>query len=311
MQTSTQAGVQSALSPHGPEAAAVAEMTWVLLAGGALVLVVVIVLTIWALAAPPAWMARKSFIVAGGIVLPLAFISGLLLYTLLATARLPDEGPAALRVDVVGHQWWWQFEYRDAAGASDFITANELHIPVGQVVELHLRSADVLHSFWVPALAGKLDLIPGKDNRLRLAAQRAGRFRGQCAEYCGGPHGQMAMFVVAQPAADFETWRAAQRQPRNAGMTAEAARGEAVFLAHCASCHTVRGTPARGTLGPDLTHVASRRSLGAGLLPNNAGTAAGWIVSNQHLKPGNLMPEFRGLGSGELQALVAYLGSLE
>lgn len=305
------AAIQSTLDPQGPEAEGIAELAWVLMVAGGTILAVVLALTIWALAAPRPWMAHPRLVVAGGIVFPVVAISALLFYTLLTPTRLGSEPAAALRVDVVGQQWWWRFDYRDARGDIDFVTANELHLPVAQVVELRLRSADVLHSLWVPALAGKLDLIPGRDNRLRLRAERAGVFRGQCAEYCGGPHGQMALFVVAQPAAQFEAWRAAQRQPRRRSEAAGVAQGEALFLSHCASCHTVRGTPARGTLGPDLTHVASRRSLGAGILPNNAGTLAGWIAGNQQIKPGNLMPEFRHFDSGELQALSAYLGALE
>ena len=303
--------LQSTLAPHGPEAAAVAELTWLLVVGGTAVLVAVTALTVWALAAPRPWMTRTSLVVAGGVFFPVVTLSALLGYTLLASARLSGEGPADMQIEVVGYQWWWRFDYLDAAGQRDFVTANELHIPVGKVVELRLRSADVLHSFWVPALAGKLDLIPGKENRLRVMADRAGVFRGQCAEYCGGAHGLMALFAVAQPAAEFEAWRDAQRRPRRLGEGGGVAEGERLFLAHCASCHTVRGTPARGVLGPDLTHVASRRSLGAGILPNNAGTTAGWIVANQDLKPGNLMPEFHNFRGGQLQALTAYLRSLE
>jgi cytochrome c oxidase subunit 2 len=154
----------------------------------------------------------------------------------------------------------------------------------------------------VPVLAGKLDMIPGRSNRLRLRAERPGEFRGQCAEYCGGPHALMALFVVAQEPAQFEQWLDAQRRP--------AAQSNDTFVASCGACHTVRGTPAAGVLGPDLTHVGSRLTIGAGLLPNNAGALAGWIASSQHLKPGNLMPEFRHFSGEELQALAGYLERL-
>jgi cytochrome c oxidase subunit II len=184
-----------------------------------------------------------------------------------------------------------------------FETANEIRIPVGRPVELILRSADVLHSFWVPVLAGKLDMVPGKENRLRVRADRAGQFRGQCAEYCGGPHAQMALYVVALPESEFEAWADRQKAP---------SRDEnRLFLAHCAACHTVRGTPAAGVLGPDLTHVGSRLSIGAGILPNNAGTIGGWIASSQHIKPGNLMPSFEHFSGEELRALSRYVESLK
>jgi cytochrome c oxidase subunit 2 len=301
--------IQSALDPHGPESAGIAEIATVLALGGGAIFAVVVALTVLALVAPRPWLAGRGLVIGGGIVFPVIVLSMLLGYTLLVAPRLSERAEAEVVVELVGQQWWWRVNYLDARGETEFTTANEIHIPVGRVVEFRLRSADVLHSFWVPALAGKLDLIPGKDNRLRLAADRAGTFRGQCAEYCGGPHAQMALFVVAEDPSRFDAWRAAQRcpQPEVAGV----ARGRSVFLSHCIACHTVRGTRAEGRSGPDLTHFASRISLGAGLLPNRAANVAGWIGSSQHLKPGNLMPEFRTLDPDELHALVAYLGSLE
>jgi cytochrome c oxidase subunit 2 len=293
-------GIQSALHPAGPDAALIAELTWVLLAGGALIFVLVMALAAWAVLKPPSWLARRGSIVAGGIAFPAVVLFALLVYTLLRANAL-SAGEPALRVEVTGHQWWWRIAYLGPDGAVDFVTANELRIPVGQPVEIRLRSADVLHSFWVPSLAGKLDLVPGKDNRLLLSASRAGTFRGQCAEYCGGPHAQMAFYVVATD--DFEAWRARQRQP--------AAASSELFNARCAACHTVRGTAAAGTLGPDLTHVGGRVSIGAGILPNNRGALAGWIASSQHLKPGNLMPSFQHFRGEELRELAEYVESLE
>jgi cytochrome c oxidase subunit 2 len=198
---------------------------------------------------------------------------------------------------VVGEQWWWRVRY------PDFETANEIRVPVGRPVELVLRSADVVHSFWVPVLAGKLDMIPGRANVLRVRADRAGEYRGQCAEYCGGPHAWMALHFVAQEPGQYAQWAAAQRRP--------AAQSSGLFAAHCAACHTVRGTSAAGTLGPDLTHVGSRLSIGAGLLPNNAGALGGWIASSQHLKPGNLMPSFGHFSGEEVRSLAGYLESLK
>ena len=293
-------GIQSALHPAGPDAALIAEITAVLVAGGAAIFVLVMALATWAVLKPPRWLGRHGVIVAGGIAFPAVVLSALLVYTLLRANAL-SAGEPALRVEVTGHQWWWHIAYLDADGGVDFVSANELRIPVGQPVEIRLRSADVLHSFWVPSLAGKLDLVPGKDNRLMLSASREGTFRGQCAEYCGGPHAQMAFYVIATR--NFEEWRGQQRRP--------AAASNELFNARCAACHTVRGTPAAGTLGPDLTHVGSRVSIGAGILPNNAGAMAGWIASSQHLKPGNLMPSFRELDGAELSALAAYLERLK
>ena len=297
--------IQSALAPHGPGAAITAEIAVVLFAGGGLVFLLVMALAAWAVFGRRRdWLAGRAAVVAGGIALPTVVLFALLVYTLFAAGRIADaHGPPALRIGVVGEQWWWRVHYLDAAGERDFATANELRIPVGQTVEIELRSADVLHSFWVPALAGKLDLIPGRTNRLRLRADRPGVFRGQCAEYCGGPHAQMALHVVAEEADAFEHWRERQRAP--------AAAANDLFLARCAACHTVRGTPAAGTLGPDLTHAGSRLAIGAGILPNGAGAIAGWIASSQRIKPGNLMPEFHDLDGAALAALAEYVASLE
>jgi len=296
--------VQSALAPHGPGAAITAEIAWVLFLGGGLVFLLVMALAAWAaFGRRREWLAGGTALIAGGVVFPIVVLFALLVYTLLAAARIADaHGAPALRIEVVGEQWWWRVHYLDETGGRDFATANELRIPVGRTVEVELRSADVLHSFWVPALAGKLDLIPGRTNRLRFRADRPGVFRGQCAEYCGGPHAQMAFHVVAEEEAEFERWRAGQRAP--------AAGANELFLARCAACHAVRGTPAAGTLGPDLTHAGSRLAIGAGILPNDAGAIAAWITASQRIKPGNLMPEFHDLGGAELGALAAYVASL-
>jgi cytochrome c oxidase subunit 2 len=296
--------IQSALSPHGPAAAVTAEIAWVLFAGGAAIFILVMVLAGWAVFGKRRELiAGHAAVVAGGIALPVVVLLALLLYTLLAASRITDaHGEVDLRIEVIGEQWWWRVHYLDAAGGVDFVTANELRIPVGRTVEFKLRSADVLHSFWVPALAGKLDLIPGKDNRLRMSAERAGTFRGVCAEYCGGPHAQMAFHVIAEDVERFEGWRHAQRAP--------ASTSNNLFLAHCAACHTVRGTAADGVLGPDLTHFGSRIAIGAGIVPNDPGTVADWISSSQHIKPGNLMPDFQFSGA-ELKALAQYVGSLK
>jgi cytochrome c oxidase subunit II len=297
--------LQSALSPQGPEAAAIASLTWVLVAGAFAVLALVTLLTILAVRAPRPWLGRNAAIVAGGIVFPGVVLFALLGYASLAVPRHAAAVPA-LRVEVVGRQWWWEVTYLDGSGARDFLTANEIRIPVGQPVELRLASADVIHSFWVPSLAGKLDMIPGRSNVLRISADTEGIYRGQCAEYCGGPHALMGLHVVAEPTARFEAWRASQRLPA----AADSREGRAIFEATCGGCHTVRGTAAAGRLGPDLTHVASRLALAAATLPNNAESRARWIARGQHVKPGNLMPAYPDLAPAEAAALAQYLASL-
>jgi cytochrome c oxidase subunit 2 len=299
--------MQSILNPQGPDAAVIAEISWVLFAGGAVIFVVVMALALYAVFGNrqrAARLASGAFIVGGGIVFPVVTLSALLVYSLLRAAELQraEEAPA-VRIEVSGEQWWWRVRYLDADGRTDFATANEIRLPPGRPVELELKSADVIHSFWVPVLAGKLDMIPGRTNRLRLRADRPGEWRGQCAEYCGGPHAFMAFLVVVEKPGQFERWAEGQRKP--------AASGNELFISRCGACHTVRGTPAAGLRGPDLTHFGSRRTLGAGLLPNNVGTAAAWIASSQHLKPGNLMPSFESFSGEELQALASYVQSLK
>jgi cytochrome c oxidase subunit 2 len=295
-------GIQSALAPAGPEGEVLAEMAWVLFLGGAAIFLFVMGLVAWAVRGGRA-MREETFIVAGGIAFPTVTLAILLAYTLVRGEQVQAPVDAALRIEVTGEQWWWRVRYLDADGRPDFETANEIRIPAGQPVLLELKSADVIHSFWVPSLAGKLDMIPGRTNRLRLLAARPGEYRGQCAEYCGGPHAFMAFFVVAQEEKAFAAWLLNQRT-----LVKDTNQ---VFLRHCGSCHTVRGTAAAGRSGPDLTHVGSRRTLGAALLPMNPGAVAAWITSSQHLKPGNLMPGFQRFRGEELRELAAYVESLE
>ena len=293
-------GFQSALNPQSPEAAATAGLAWVLMIGAAVIFIAVMLLALIALRSRPAWLAQQRVVVWGGIAFPVVVLTVLLIYSAgVAPAR---REPVALRIEVVGHQWWWRVRYLDAGGGLAFETANEIRLPVGQRVELALASADVLHSFWAPNLAGKLDMIPGRTNRLTFTAETAAVFRGQCAEYCGGPHAQTALYIVTLSPEAFAQWAAQQRQP--------AAAPDRTFESHCAVCHTVRGTQAAGVLGPDLTHVGSRLSIGAGTLPTDAGQMARWISSNQHIKPGNLMPAFSEFTGEELVALAGYLASL-
>jgi cytochrome c oxidase subunit II len=216
-----------------------------------------------------------------------------------------------LTIKVRGQQWWWNVEYFGSAPDQRFETANELHIPVGRNVRIRLEGADVIHSFWAPSLAGKQDLIPGRANELTIRAERPGVYRGQCAEFCGLQHAHMAFVVVAEQDAVFEAWLRAQRETADETPDAEIAAGQQVFLSRpCAACHTIRGTSATGTIGPDLTHVGGRKYIAAGLFETTRGSLAAWIADPQTLKPGNTMPMVP-LSADELRSVSAYLASLK
>ena len=222
------------------------------------------------------------------------------------TAREPG-----LLIRITANQWWWDIEYA-AHGASRFVrTANELHLPVGVPAEITLESRDVIHSFWVPNLAGKQDLIPGRKTDIHIIPRRTGIYRGQCAEFCGIQHANMALDVTVESKADFEKWVAAQQKPAYAPATPlELAGYRYVMTRECSVCHNITGTPAGGKVAPDLTHFASRRSIAAGTLPMNKGNLYGWVADPQSQKPGSHMPTV-GLSSDELHAVVAYLSRLK
>jgi cytochrome c oxidase subunit 2 len=225
-----------------------------------------------------------------------------------ALAQLPAE--QALRIELRGHSWWWEAQYHDPVTGQRFATANELHLPVGRAAIITMHSDDVIHSLWVPNLHGKLDLIPGRTTEIRVRADRAGLYRGQCAEFCGLQHTMMALLVVAEPPVRYAGW--ATRQASDAAPPASgsvALRGQQVFLNQCAQCHALRGTQASGRIGPDLTHLASRQTIAAGTLPNTRGHLAGWIVDAPSIKPGVQMPAI-GLAPDDLQALLAYMETL-
>ena len=244
--------------------------------------------------------------------LTVLILFGFLVYDVAVGRQLTRGlGKDALQVRVIGHQWWWELQYRDSVAQNWFTTANELHIPVGRPVALELLSTDVIHSFWPPTVSQKRDLIPGKDNSLWLQADTAGVYRGQCAEYCGQQHAKMAFLVIAQRPDSFAGWLAAQRDTALTPTTELARRGQEVFLASsCVMCHAIAGTPAGSRVGPDLTHLASRRTIAAGTLPNTRGNLAGWIVDPQKIKPGTRMPPNQ-LKPADLQALLAYLETLK
>lgn len=310
-------GAQSALHPAGMHAAAIARLTWVMFAGGGAIFVIVMALLAYAILAPQAsraWLATRQVVAVGGIAFPVVVLTALLIYGLSVAhglVREPD-GPV-LRVHVTGEQFWWRIRYEAGAGIpEDVVSANEINIPVGRPVRLLLTTADVIHSFWVPALGGKLDMIPGQINEIVLRADRPGIYRGQCAEFCGAAHALMAFDVVAHEPAQFARWAAGAVRGAREPVHPFLQRGKALFLASgCGACHRVRGTAADGDLGPDLTHVGSRRSIGAGMFPNNKGTLAGWIASSQHLKPNNKMPSFDLFRGEELRAIAGYLESLK
>ena len=236
----------------------------------------------------------------------------LLFQSVMASNRLTalDAGDA-LEIEVTGKQWFWQIRYLDADASRVFSTANEIHIPVGRNVRFHLASADVIHSFWIPSLHGKRDVIPGRTNQLVVHAEREGRYRSQCAEFCGMAHAQMALWVVVEPRAAFDAWSDAQRAPAREPQSELAREGQRVFLrGPCASCHAISGTQAQALFGPDLSHLASRGELAAASLPNRRGHLAGWLLDAPDLKPGAHMPHVK-LAPHELHALLAYLEGLE
>ena len=221
----------------------------------------------------------------------------------------PPRDPA-LTLDVTGHQWWWEVRYDSPDPSQQFLTANEIHIPVGEPVLVRLHGDDVIHSFWVPKLTGKTDTIPGQVNIAWMQADHPGRYRGQCTEYCGFQHAHMAFEVVAEPRADFDRWRAAQLAPAPAPTTPAEQRGRALIEYRCGLCHQVRGTLAAAITAPDLTHLASRRMLAAGTLLNNPGNLSGWIENPQQVKPEALMPN-QFLSAAELSDARAYLETLK
>lgn len=307
---------QSALSPASPQAQSIAEISWAMFSGAAVVFLVVMALLVLAVTGPSSFRSRFAnwgSVVWGGIAFPIVVLSALLLWGFFIVHDLRSEAAApAVHVDITGERWWWRVTYRNADGGILHATANELHLPAGQPAVLTLTSPDVIHSFWVPALAGKLDMIPGRVNRLQITPSRPGTYRGQCAEYCGGSHALMALVAVIHEPGSYAAWAARQAMPAREPVTAEERRGQALFAENgCGACHSIRGTEASGAVGPDLTHAGSRLTLAAGSFPNNLGTLAGWISSSQHLKPGNKMPSFNRLTGTELRAIAAYLKSLE
>lgn len=320
LQSADWIGRHSALEPVGPQAARIHALWRFMWIVSALVFVAVVSSLLYAslrahdseseiVPRGPEPRVRRIVSVATA-----ATVAVLLLFLTLnfATGRPLTRAPErALRVRITGHQWWWDITYASDTSSDQVSTANELHIPVGRPVVVQLESADVIHSFWVPNLVGKRDLIPRKSSSLWLQADSAGVYRGQCAEYCGYQHAKMGLLVVAESPEEFAAWLARQRDSAHTPTDSTARRGRQVFLATtCVMCHTISGTPAGSRVGPNLTHVASHRTIAAGTLPNTRENLARWILDPQVIKPGTLMPPNR-LAPGDLSALSAYLSVLK
>lgn len=307
-------GQQSTWSAVADDAAQISLLGNIMFVGGTVILALVVILTALAINGRPASrrpISSERMVFWGGVVFPVVTLSALLIYGLLLTGAVGRSSePSTLRIDVTGEQFWWRVHYRQADGQPDFATANEIHIPAGRTVELVMASPDVIHSFWVPNIAGKLDMVPGQQNRMVIKASEPIVARGQCAEFCGAQHANMSLHLIARPEADFAGWLAGQRA--EALQNAETERGRSLFLsAGCGGCHTIRGTLARGTIGPDLTHFGGRMFLGAGMMRNDAAAIARWISSAQHIKPGNKMPSFGIFKPDDLTALASYLEGLK
>jgi cytochrome c oxidase subunit 2 len=311
---------QSSLDPAGPQAGRISRLWWLMLVVCSAVFILVMAALLYSLvrarqrnrvAAGPDAERQMTRVVSGATITTLVILFGLLVASVLtgrAISSQPDQD--VLTIEVIGHQWWWEVQYDDSIPARTLKTANEIHIPVGQVVMLKLTSHDVIHSFWAPNLHGKKDLIPGHVATIWIQADKPGVFRGQCAEFCGHQHAHMAFTVVAEPPDQFADWYDKQLKPAAPPAAAAQARGQQIFLtSRCVMCHAVRGTSAAAIMGPDLTHIASRQTIAAATLPNTPDHLSRWIVDSQAIKPGNKMPP-NELKPEDLQALLSYLESL-
>jgi cytochrome c oxidase subunit II len=313
-------GEHSAHDPAGPQALLLDRLGDLLYGIAAVVFVLVVVALLSAVfrrrwegedVEEPARERRMAMVVAVASGATVATLVGVLLMSFGSGRRLTATPPPdALQVRVTGRQWWWEVVYRDSVPSRWATSANEIHVPVGRPVVFELRGGDVIHSFWVPNLGVKRDMIPGQPTSVWFRADTPGVYRGQCAEFCGYQHAKMAFIVVAEPPEQFAAWLERQRDTARTPGDSLGRRGQEVFLASsCVMCHAVGGTPAGSRVGPDLTHLASRRTLAAGTLPNTRGHLAGWVVDPQQIKPGVRMPP-NAIEPNDLQALLAYLESL-
>ena len=301
------------LDAAGEAARQIEVVSWVLIAGGFAIFAGVMLLLARALRRRAGSVRPRLWIVGGGLVFPGAVLAALFVWSVPMSPKWkPAPPPDALVVGVTGHMWWWDVRYRDPATGATVRTANEIRIPGGRPVYRALDSADVIHSFWVPQLAGKMDMLPGRIQHLLLSADRPGTFRGQCAEFCGGQHALMAVHVVAMEPAQFDAWLAKQAQPAVAAQTPRQQAGRDACLANrCDACHAVRGVGGDSRLGPDLTHVGGRLHLAAGTLPNSQQARQQWVAHVQQVKEGTRMPSYDRLPQEELAAMAEWLGALE
>jgi cytochrome c oxidase subunit 2 len=318
---------QSALDPAGPQAGRISTLWWIFFGTTATIYVIVqICMLVAALRKrqtepqppPPmpidparerrvnrviSWLVGMTAVVLFALLLS-EFITGRKLYAF-------TSSPNQLEIKIIGHQWWWEVRYEDPVRSNMVITANEIHIPVGVPIRFDLESTDVIHSFWVPNLNGKKDLIPGHPTYFSMQADRPGKYEGQCAEFCGHQHAHMRFLVIAESRADFDKWREAQLKPAPEPQTDAQKRGRDVFInGSCIMCHTISGTPARGTVGPNLTHIGSSQTIAAATLANDPQNLRNWVHNAQSIKPGVLMPQIE-LPEGDIDAVVQYLESLK
>jgi cytochrome c oxidase subunit 2 len=321
-------GWQSALDAHGSSAVEIKQLIILIVAICSVVWMLVMLAllrALWrggsrvmeplhvdpALQLDQAAERRSKIAVSAAVLVTAVIVGGFTVASYVTTRAISTRSTDELTIKVRGLQWWWGIEYVGATSDERFETANEIHIPVGRDIRLQLEGLDVIHSFWVPSLAGKQDLIPGRPNDLRIRADRPGIYRGQCAEFCGMQHAHMAFIVIAEDQAQFDQWAAGQRLPAPSSAVQEIAAGREVFLSkQCAACHTIRGTDASGKTGPDLTHVGSRKYIASGLFETTRGSLAAWIADPQTLKPGNNMPMVP-LTAEELRSVSAFMASLK
>jgi cytochrome c oxidase subunit 2 len=322
------ASIQSSLHPNGPQAERLSNLWWLMFWVCTSVFVLVMVAMLLALknktsesqmTSPPILTPsieqerKRRNIVISSVIVTVVILFVFLVVSFSVgrslTAELAHKN--AITIEITGHQWWWEVRYEDPSASNIFTTANEIHIPVGVPVTFQLRGGDVIHSFWVPNLMGKKDLIPGKIATVWLQADQPGVYRGQCAEYCGLQHAHMALWIVAEPQEQFNAWHQNQVQTSIAPATDTQRVGQQVFLSSaCVMCHAINGTPAGANVGPNLTHVASRNTIAAATLPNTREHLTQWVVDSQKIKPGNKMPQ-NNLSSANLNALLDYLQSLK
>ena len=316
--------MQSFFGPSSPQAHAVAGLWWWMLGVGGAVWLIVIITMLWATFArrgqrgpddlahvDEATHARMERVVTIASAITVAILIAFLAYDFTVGRALAQHPQLAMTIDVTGHQWWWEVLYEDPDPSRRLVTANEIHVPVGVPIQFKLRAADVIHSFWAPNLNGKKDLIPGYTTTLWFKADTAGTYRGQCAEFCGLQHAKMAFYVVAEPKVKFASWLAAASQAPPPPTDPHLVDGQRVFLsAGCAVCHTIAGTQARATVGPDLTHLGSRKTIASGTLANTRANLLRWIIDPSTWKPGARMPAVP-LSPGQQEALADYLESMK